>query len=850
MTPIRVLLAATLLAASLAASAQKPEFQKVRLVVRSDADRAAAARHGEVVDDYGSFVIVRLPLPAIEKAHAEGLQFEVVEENVGIGRFRFDPERESPSLPASLADHEDGPEPRYYIVQFRGPIRDEWAANVRAAGIETIQYVPDNALLVRATPSQLARASRGPEVRWSGLYHPAYKLADDLEWLLGKPVKRTQADRQRYRIAVFRSGDLKATVAAIEALGGKVDEVEDVHSLYFRALRVELETAKLADVVSLRDVARVETWHPRVRTDERTNQVIAGNYFGTTVPSPGFASFLVNRGVDGSGITVGLGDDGIDVTETHVAGRVTDDTAIRHGAQAGAEGHGHHDAGIIAGFCTHGDQNGFLYGSGVAPQANLINIPLLRAGYSASDAQSQADVVETTAANGQRGTVSSNSWSYEGLHPGYGTDEAIWDALVLDASSTMPGQQPLAIVFAAGNDGPAASSLTSPIPAKNLVVVGASGNYRPGMTDCNNAGSDIDAVACFSSRGPTTDGRIKPDVLAPGVWVASARAGADALWGNIDAGHRWCGGTSQACPHVAGATALIQQWYRSRTGVLPAPALSKAMLINGAVDPSTTANGAIPNNIEGWGRVNLTNTLSSAPAIFHNEQYVISTPGETYTVTGSVANGSNPFRVTLVWSDPPAAAGANPALVNDLDLEVVIGGQTYRGNVLTNGLSTTGGTADHRNNVESVYLAGVSGAFTITIRATSLGGDGAPGVGDSTDQRFALVVANGTTCPSPLAPTPAAAANGSNRIDVTWNAMPGATSYKVLRATTSGGPYTQVGTPTASPFADTTVTAFTTYFYVVRAVGSSCESDNSSQASATATGTLAAPLSLTATIAG
>ena len=827
---------------------------KVKLVLRDGEDRARAKSFGTVLDDYGSFVVLQLPAQATESMRAAGLDVEPLDESIGLGVFRFDPARTTPTIPARLHDDDDaGAEPRYYLVQFRGPIRDEWIAKLESTGAEAIQYVPQNAMIVHATPSQVARASRGSEVRWSDLLHPAYKLSRDLSWMLGTPLARVQQDRQRYRVAVFDHENLDLVAAQIASRGGRIVNVDAHHGLYFRLALVEFDTARLEELVTLREVARVETWFPIAAEDERSNQVIAGNYSGTTVPSAGYASFLTARGVDGTGITVGVVDDGVDATETHLTGRVTDNATIRRGATAGANGHGHHDAAIVAGQCAHNDAGGFQMAGGIAPQAHIINIPLLRTGYTGTDSEAQADVVETTAANGQPGTISTNSWG-AGIEPGYGTFEALMDALVHDASSNTAGQQPLAMIFSAGNSGPGASTITAPKAAKNIVVVGASESYRTslsGAVGCGTVNADnIDEIPCFSSRGPAQDGRIRPDVLAPGSWIASALAGSDTLWGNIDASHRYSSGTSQAAPHVAGATALIQQWWKSNNaGQLPAPALSKALIINGAVDPAAGAAGPIPNSTEGWGRANLTRVIASGvPAIYDNQANVLTTAGQTYSVSGTISSAAQPFRVTLVWSDAPGAAGANPALVNDLDLEVTVGGNTFKGNVLTNGLSTAGGSADVLNNVESAYFAsGLTGNFVVSVRASTLAGDGAQGTGDSTDQHFALVIFNGTTCSSPLPPSPAAATNGNNRIDVSWSAASGATSYRVLRSTTPGGPYTQVGTPAASPFADTTVSAFTTYYYVVRSIGA-CESANSAETSATATGVLAAPTGLAATL--
>jgi fibronectin type 3 domain-containing protein len=87
--------------------------------------------------------------------------------------------------------------------------------------------------------------------------------------------------------------------------------------------------------------------------------------------------------------------------------------------------------------------------------------------------------------------------------------------------------------------------------------------------------------------------------------------------------------------------------------------------------------------------------------------------------------------------------------------------------------------------------------------------------------------------PIPAVPTGLTATGGNQQVALSWSASSGATSYHVKRATTSGGPYTQIIAPTATNFTDTGLTNGTTYFYVVSAVNASGESANSNQASAT-----------------
>jgi hypothetical protein len=142
-----------------------------------------------------------------------------------------------------------------------------------------------------------------------------------------------------------------------------------------------------------------------------------------------------------------------------------------------------------------------------------------------------------------------------------------------------------------------------------------------------------------------------------------------------------------------------------------------------------------------------------------------------------VTDTSKPFRVTLAWTDAPGPTTGAP-WVNNLDLEVTVNGVTFKGNVFFGANSASGGTADTKNNVESVFLpAGTSGNFTITVRGTNIAGDGVPGNADTTDQDFALVVYNassgGATQPtigvSPSSFSFTATAGGANPANQTLN---------------------------------------------------------------------------------
>ncbi len=169
--------------------------------------------------------------------------------------------------------------------------------------------------------------------------------------------------------------------------------------------------------------------------------------------------------------------------------------------------------------------------------------------------------------------------------------------------------------------------------------------------------------------------------------------------------------------------------------------MGKALLVNSATDIDDGV--PIPNFNEGWGRVTLRNLFQSPTTHnFYDQEHIFDNNSETWQVTRGVDDTNEPLRITLTWTDAPGAIGANPALVNDLDLEVTTGGQTYLGNQFSAGVSITGGESDTINNVENIIITNPGAAVTIKVTATNIAGDGVPYSGDITDQDFALVCNN------------------------------------------------------------------------------------------------------------
>jgi len=325
------------------------------------------------------------------------------------------------------------------------------------------------------------------------------------------------------------------------------------------------------------------------------------------------------------------------------------------------------------------------------------------------------------------------------------------------------------IVMAAGNDGSndAMSTIGSPATAKNVISVGA------GMNENQFSGASK-YLAYFSSRGPTQDNRIKPDIVAPGFSILSAGAVSsvsgecdpathpDATSGSYN-GLTYMSGTSMATPITSGNLAIIRQylaegWYANGAKgsgsaiTSPSSALMKAILLNGGqqIESVYQTNGsqtpsAMYDNHQGFGLMNLSTTLplSGTNSFFIDLQDRMEmTPNGQHVNGYAIQNtcGTDDFSATLVWTDPAAASsGCTSCLVNDLDLTVIVDGATKR----PNGITDTS-LRDSSNNVERVSLTGLVGSesISVVVSGTNL---------SSATQNYALVV-TGCINSAPVAP--------------------------------------------------------------------------------------------------
>tara|TARA_B100000686_G_scaffold281016_1_gene302491 strand:+ start:2151 stop:6644 length:4494 start_codon:yes stop_codon:yes gene_type:complete len=419
-------------------------------------------------------------------------------------------------------------------------------------------------------------------------------------------------------------------------------------------------------------------------------------------------------GLNGSDQIVAVADSGIDHDHGDFGGRIVQriDVANDGSTSDPSDGHGTHVACTVLG-------SGFRTSTyaGVAPEAELYMQAMEDQDTGALSSPGIYSLLNSAYSSGGA-RIHTNSWGGWNSGGDYTTQSEDADdrTSTWDQYWTYDG---MTVLFAAGNERD--DGISPPGTAKNVITVGAHVNRYSATAE--------DEMYYWSSRGPTDDGRIKPDIVAAGDYVRSCKAqeASDAPDNLNDQWYVEYSGTSMATPVAAGASALVRE-YLMEIAQRPDPqgALVKAMLILGAEDMGTRD---IPNNDEGWGRLNLVNTLLPDSefgdvGIFVDDRTRLSS-GQEASYNFDVTRSGEPLKIVLAWSDYPGSTFSGTQLRNDLDLEVTspTGAVTYLGNDFTNGKSTTGGSKDSKNNVEVVLIdSAQTGIWNVKVKDSAHGG--------------------------------------------------------------------------------------------------------------------------------
>lgn len=634
-----------------------------------------------------------------------------------------------------------------YLLQCETRFQSTWDEALRSLGVARLVYVPDDTFIVRFDHASLAQVRALPFVRWVGEYRVDHKVHALVKSWWHEPA---QGETRNLNLMISPL----ATPLERALVQKQFQRVHRQGNTRFAFMtQGTVHRSRILALLSSPVVLWVEPAPQPRLVDEVAARIVAG--VGTTKPL-----YTQELGFDGTGVTVAVADSGLDTGDLQdlhpdIEGRVR--SLLFYGDLTDAsDGHSHgtHVTGIVAGGgkIPETDENGFLYGLGVAPGAQIVAQRIFddAGGYQAPPSYETLthDAVRAGA------DIGSNSWG-DDTQGRYDISASEFDALVRDADSFTDGDQPYVLEFSAGNAGPGLQTVGSPAVGKNVIATGASESDR---LDLFIYADGTNTMADFSSRGPCEDGRIKPDISAPGTWIASMKsrfATDENAWGSISPNYIYQGGTSQAGPQVSGAAAVFFQYYRELYGKKPSPALVKAALINSASDlDDSGGTSPTPNNDEGWGLVSLPNLIG--PLARHTEfvdQSVTLTGGQVYEKRLVVVDSSEQLKITLAYTDVPGFPGAIPALVNDLDLEVVApDGTLYRGNQFDEGDSVPNPpSADRVNNVEGVHLyEPLTGEYIVRVRAVNVAQDSRRDT-PAVDQDFALVLSGPIPIPGAAA---------------------------------------------------------------------------------------------------
>ncbi len=649
------------------------------------------------------------------------------------------------------------------VVATTGVWQAAWTAQLQAQGAQILGAVPPYGALIHLPIANVAAVDALPFVIRSMYLEPTERLAPRL----GDSLATNVTTMEVLLYPGFSAARLLAVFASV-AIPTQVTTIAQR-----TLITVDLDISQANLVALFPEVEWIDDFDPGSTYNDRMRVLVQTNG-GFPGANQSFYNPIYAMGVDGSTEIISISDGGIRPThEMMVApgkvllnyvpngspGTLGDESG--HGMAVTCSALGDSVGGTTLGFGTANDFDGLAFGASLIMQ----DIGLLSEAVALPD-DWITEVFQRAYNEGSR--IQNSSWGHGNSNDNFDDGTYSFRTQLIDQFMDDPSYYDSVQIFAVGNFG-ADNNMAAPIAtyqpqslsdeahSKNAISVGG---HRNGL--------DRNIMYTYSSRGPTNDGpsrgRVKPDLLSVGSTLTTADE-----WAN-NAYFTWFG-TSHAAPIVAGAVALIRDWFNKAlyTGPPiigePSSALIKAMLVNSTAFQADVSGflgnaGAglpvtgYPNFDQGYGRPVLDAILDPNDyrevQLFQDFTTEVET-GDRWSRTVTLDNqwpdaDCRSLRVTLAWTDEAMALSAGKALVNDLDLQVSFLGNKFIGN----GFHMQDGRFDGVNNVEDVVIPFDQDVYatlpaTFPIQVDVLGTT----VFSDIPQPFAVVVTFGT-CPGTL----------------------------------------------------------------------------------------------------
>lgn len=705
----------------------------------------------ELIRDYlkdpewtDSFALGTIQSTDIPKLKKEGILFDILADpdtsRAGIPRqiHSKSPGKRFISLDADKKAHDI--KKNYYLISLKGPLLLSWKDKLEAENIKILENYQNNIYKVY-TQHNVAYITN---LKFVKSVRP-FEIADTEVVVRRSLISEFDPfEPETERIALY---DIKVQKEKTEEVLSLLKEKNtDILDAGTDKIRVRIEgTELLAELRSMEGVVAIEEYTRPSLHNDKAREIIHLMQIDNGQ----------NRNItplEGEGQIIGVADTGIDMDHPDFENRIFNVVARgRENDASDPNGHGTHVAGSVVGNGNASD--GEIMG--MAPKAKVFFQSLLDGkGGLGGIPLNLKDLFREAYEEGVR--IHNNSWG------ALAESEYLFNSLEVD--EFVHHHKDMLLVISAGNEGSASKprnsrqgfvdwlSLGSPATAKNALTVGASRSLRQqgGFASLSHGqawpdtfpdkpintervSGNAESVAGFSSRGPCgNESRIKPDVVAPGSDIVSARsslAPSINFWGPYPGNRKYAfmGGTSMSAPIVAGYAALIREFFVKEKSCEPSAALLKAAVINSTRmltgDDALADHDHIPNFHQGFGCIDMTNALPNTVNKNLNIDYIDSwqklelqfnSTGQRFLFRIKVKEGL-PLRLCLTWTDPPGRG-----LQNNLNLFLMHKAKQFKWTGNEN-LPRTITAFDRDNNVEIIRVDEPNaGEYLIAVQAANV----------------------------------------------------------------------------------------------------------------------------------